>query len=439
MTTKKINFTAPKVAGLTCEAGKSQTLYWDAKTPNLGLRITKGLSKSYIFETWFNGKSLRITIGDTQSWTLGNAQAEARRLKVLTDQGTDPREVKAEQTAQSIAKKQKGKQALIIWDEYIKDRTRYWGARHKQSHEIMVRKGGKEITRGLRKGMSPIQEDGILRALLSQPLNEITREKVIKWLIKQAKERPTSARLALALLRAFIAWAGDNPEYKALVNTDACERLSKELPAPSAKNDCLQIEQLEPWFDSVQKIGNPVISAYLQTLLLTGARRNELTALKWKDIDTQWHVATIKDKANKTANKTRQIPLTPYVESLITNLPRRNEYVFSSALAKGKHITEPRIAHNQALQAGGLPNLTIHGLRRSFGTLAEWVECPTGISAQIMGHTPSATAEKHYRVRPVDLLRKWHIQIENFILTEAGIPIPKTEDGGKRLKVVNTK
>lgn len=43
----------------------------------------------------------------------------------------------------------------------------------------------------------------------------------------------------------------------------------------------------------------------------------------------------------------------------------------------------------------GLPALTLHGLRRSFGTLAEWVECPAGISTQIMGHKPTAIAEKH--------------------------------------------
>jgi integrase len=82
----------------------------------------------------------------------------------------------------------------------------------------------------------------------------------------------------------------------------------------------------------------------------------------------------------------------------------------------------------------GLPHLSIHGLRRSFGTLAEWVECPTGISAQIMGHKPSAIAEKHYRVRSIDLLRKWHTTIEKFILDEAGIPQPKV--GAKRLRIV---
>jgi len=39
-----------------------------------------------------------------------------------------------------------------------------------------------------------------------------------------------------------------------------------------------------------------------------------------------------------------------------------------------------------------------------------------GIVAQIQGHKPSAIAEKHYRRRPLDLLRKWHDQIEAWIL-----------------------
>ena len=82
---------------------------------------------------------------------------------------------------------------------------------------------------------------------------------------------------------------------------------------------------------------------------------------------------------------------------------------------------------HKALTTAGLPALSIHGLRRSFGTLAEWVECPAGVSAQIMGHKPSATAEKHYRVRPLDLLRQWHTKIEGWILEQAGIEQPAEE------------
>ena len=100
-------------------------------------------------------------------------------------------------------------------------------------------------------------------------------------------------------------------------------------------------------------------------------------------------------------------------------------------------IQEPRIAHNKALTAAGLPALSIHGLRRSFGTLVEWVECPAGIAAQIMGHKPSATAEKHYRRRPLDLLRMWHVKIEGWILEQAGIAQPSEESGKLRLAASN--
>jgi len=61
---------------------------------------------------------------------------------------------------------------------------------------------------------------------------------------------------------------------------------------------------------------------------------------------------------------------------------------------------------------------------------------PLGVVAQIMGHKPSATAEKHYRVRPLDLLRKWHTELEAWILTEAGIEQPKQAEAAPVLRVV---
>ncbi len=72
-----------------------------------------------------------------------------------------------------------------------------------------------------------------------------------------------------------------------------------------------------------------------------------------------------------------------------------------------------------------------------FGTLAEWVECPVGVVAQIQGHKPSATAEKHYRRRPLDLLRMWHVKIEGWILEQAGIEQPGDELSAG-LRVVKT-
>jgi integrase len=115
--------------------------------------------------------------------------------------------------------------------------------------------------------------------------------------------------------------------------------------------------------------------------------------------------------------------LTPYVKQLLESLPRYkdNPWVFSSPSSSNGQLAEPTPGHKRALVAAGLPDMTLHGLRRSFGSLAEWTETPAGVVAQIMGHKPSAIAEKHYRRRPLDLLRMWHTKIEQWMLDEAGL------------------
>jgi len=143
-----------------------------------------------------------------------------------------------------------------------------------------------------------------------------------------------------------------------------------------------------------------------------------LSGLRWTDIDFRWKSITIHDKVEGL----RVIPLTPYVEYLFNRLPRRNEWVFSSQKSKSGRIQEPRIARNKAPGDVAIECLTLHGLRRSFGTLVEWIEVPVGVVAQIMGHKPSATAEKHYRVRPLDLPRMWHIKIESGFWNRRGLP-----------------
>ena len=65
--------------------------------------------------------------------------------------------------------------------------------------------------------------------------------------------------------------------------------------------------------------------------------------------------------------------------------------------------------------------------------LTEWLEVPVGVVAQIQGHKPSATAEKHYTVRPLELLRLHHERIEAWVLEQAGITFdPKAAPGALR-------
>lgn len=452
---KRENFTAGRVADFECAPGKQQSIFWDGKTPGLGLRVTATGSKSYVFETSLNNKTIRLTIGDVRTWSVGKAQAEATRLKTLTDQGIDPRQVKADKEAAEVAARQAKeaesaalaqKQAIEsvtvgeAWKVYIAERTTSivdgkpeWGERHKAHHEYFMQAGGVKRTRGRRPNEPKTTRPGILVPLMSLRLADLDAKAVGAWLAKEVNQAPTSAAKAFRFLRAFLVWCTKQDKYRAAVRPDACQAddVKKRVPTPKTKkNDSLRKAQIRPWFEAVQKLGNPVIAAYLQCLLLTGARRNELAALRWQDVDFQWKSITIRDKVEGE----RTIPLTPYVEHLIATLSRRNGFVFSSPTAKSGRLEEPRNPHNKALAAAALPALSLHGLRRSFGTLSEWVEVPAGIVAQIMGHKPSAIAEKHYIQRELDLLHLWHVKIEAWILEQAGIKFVPVQAGLQLVK-----
>ena len=440
---KRENFTAERVAGFKCQPGKQQSIFWDGKTPGLGLRVTAAGAKSYIFQTDLNGKTIRMTIGDPRNWAIGDAQAEASRLKVMTDQGIDPRQV----IADAIAAKEAKAAALVMqdacesvtiadaWQAYVAERSAakmdgklVWGERHKAHHAYFVQAGGVKRKRGTRPGESKKTRPGVLVPLMTMRLADLDADAVSAWLDKEAKQAPTTAAQAFRALRAFLTWCAKHKTYSAAVQSGVCQSddVKNRVPSPKIKkDDSLRRAQIKPWFEAVQKIGNPVIAAYLQGLLLTGARRNELAALRWADVDFQWKSLTIRDKVEGE----RTIPLTPYLEHLIAALPRRNEFVFSSPTAASGRLEEPRIQHVKALAAAALPALSLHGLRRSFGTLSEWVEVPAGIVAQIMGHKPSAIAEKHYIQRELDLLHLWHVKIEAWILEQAGIEFVPVQAG----------
>ena len=437
------NFTADRIAGFKCEPGKQQSIYWDGKTPGLGLRVTAAGSKSYIFETKLNGKTIRMTIGDPRNWKIADAQAEASRLKVMTDQGINPRDVEAAaQTAKeaeaAAQREQEAREIVTVaeaWQVYVAERSTakidgkpVWGDRHKAHHAYFVQAGGVKRKRGTRPGESKKTRPGVLVPLMAMRLAALDADAVAAWLDKETKQAPTTAAQAFRALRAFLTWCAKHETYSAAVQAGACQSddVKNRVPSPKIKkDDSLRRAQIKPWFEAVQKIGNPVISVYLQGLLLTGARRNELAALRWADVDFQWKSLTIRDKVEGE----RTIPLPPYLEHLIAALPRRNEFVFSSPTAASGRLEEPRIQHVKALAAAALPPLSLHGLRRSFGTLSEWVEVPAGIVAQIMGHKPSAIAEKHYIQRELDLLHLWHVKIEAWILEQAGIEFVPAQAG----------
>ena len=422
----KIAFTAGRVSGFKCPPDKKQAFMWDATAPGLGLRATPAGKPAYVFQSVYQGKDLRITIGSPAAWSIPDAQAKARELQRLIDEGKDPRDLKRDALAAQAEKQAAAAVQAVtvgeVWAVYLEARRPHWGDRHYADHVALAKAGGEPAKRGTRGRGVTIA--GPLHPLLALPLRGLTAPVIEAWAAREAQTRPTAARLAWRCLKAFLSWCAEQPEYAPAlpaVNPAKTRKAREALGKAGVKNDALLKEQLPGWFAAVRSIGNPAISAYLQTLLLVGARPGEVLALRWDDINPQWRGLTIRDKVEGE----RVIPLTPYVWHLLASLPRRSEWVFARAIREpgkaAQPIAKPHQAHDKACKVAGIEGLTLHGLRRSFRSLTEWLEIPAGVVAQIMGHKPSATAEKHYTVRPLDLLRVHHERIEAWILEQAGV------------------
>ncbi len=413
---------------------------WDANTPGLGLRATPAGKPAYVFQGVYQGKDVRITIGNPAAWSIPDAQAKARELQRLIDEGKDPRDLKRDAIAAVEAKRQQEKATaakqtttgLDAWADYIKEgkalgftKRGPWSERHYKDHLDLASAGGQpmKVKRGT---IAP----GPLYSLLPLPLVQIDDKAVADWLKAESAKRPARAALGFRLLRGFLNWCAGHAAYGSIAQADAHKpkEVRRLVRRPAVKVDALQREQLPAWFAAVQAEPDRTVAAYLVCLLLTGARKGEIAGLRWEDVDLRFGGSlTIRDKVEGL----RVIPCPAYVAHLLATLPRRGPWVF------GDSDEAPRIGlsaahnHRRALVAAGLPHVSLHGLRRSFGSLAEWVEVPSGIVAQIQGHKPSATAEKHYRVRPLDLLRVWHDKIEAWILEQGGVKFDRASEPGK--------
>lgn len=439
----KVRFTTGRVGAFKCPEGKAQAFLWDEVQRGLGLRVTAAGARAYVFEGLFQARSIRITIGSPDVWSIPLAQERARELQRQIDEGRDPREVKAEAVAADTAKRQVERSAGLtvadVWPLYMAEgkprRKDAWKPRYRADLEAAASPGGE-----LKKRGPGLTKPGHLAPLMPMRLASIDGDVIRDWYAVEKRRAPVQAGRAVAMFSGFLAWCATRREYRDLVDRD-CARASElgdVLPQKRRREDALALDQLAPWFAGTGKLRSAVASAYLRGLVLTGARREELAALKWADVDFRWRTLKLADKVGDT----RTIPLTPYLAQVLAELPRAmfaggvaNPFVFSSALSASGRIAEPRAPHADVLADAGIPHVSIHGLRRTFALMGEAAGAPAGAIAQVMGHRPSAVAEG-YKPRSVDALRPYLEQIERFILDKAAVAFPASTAAVGHLRVV---
>ncbi len=147
----------------------NQKLYWDSQLKGFSLRVSFS-NKAFIVQGRVNGKDRRVKIGDFGVWTVDDARKKAKSYLNDMAQGVDP----------SLEKKQKKVKSKSL-EDVVKD--------YKGDREL------KPLTvRDIDTHLNTTFKDW-----KSQPIAQITRDKVLKLFRKKSESSPSQANQAFRI------------------------------------------------------------------------------------------------------------------------------------------------------------------------------------------------------------------------------------------------
>ncbi len=422
---------------------QGQAIYADDGQPGLALRVTPG-SKVFVFQRRFRGRSLRMTIGAFPTWSVEAARTRARELSQLIDRGIDPRAHL--RTTEEACKTLAEVFEAFIAARQLKART---ASDYRRYFNVYI--GGTWEQRARRKSDREQQKAKTHRSWHSLPITAIDAGMVAKRHLDIARSSagPSQANACMRMLRSLFTWARADlgksvlPENPVSVITEK-RQWHRERP----RQVFIRREQLAPWFAAVGDVetsgkseDRPVISAFLQFVLLTGARRGEAEPLRWADVDFSTRTITFRDTKN---GDDRTIPMTNYVSGVLRGLQGRvqeearnagasgSPFVFATSRGRTGHLQEPRKALAAVSKACGVKH-TVHDLRRTYATHFEGLDVSVYALKRLLGHSDGAdVTARHYAVRDIERLRGPAQRLEDYILESAGIALP----GASALRLV---
>ena len=141
-----------------------------------------------------------------------------------------------------------------------------------------------------------------------------------------------------------------------------------------------------------KKSGSQYPAAAIKLLLLTGARRGEITGLQWQNVDLGRKCLRLPD--SKTGAKV--IFLNEAALEILQYLPRlkNNLYVIPGTRAGGPFVGIDKIWHRVRASAG-LRDVRLHDLRHSFASVAVGGGLSLPIIGALLGHKHAATTARY--------------------------------------------
>jgi len=178
------------------------------------------------------------------------------------------------------------------------------------------------------------------------------------------------------------------------------------------REDYLKPSQMKPWLAAVLRYPNTSVSDWLLFCLLTGCRRNEATRLTWNCVDFANGLVTFMSTKN---GKNHTIPASR--EALEMLYRRRlgattNPYVFTGM--SGGKLSDWCKAYLDIGASAGV-EFTVHGLRRTWATVADSIDIPKTAIAHLLNHSSRSITDAYIQPSP-ERLRKHTQAVTNEVI-----------------------
>ena len=352
-----------KLTKTTVEAvqpGERDSFVCDDRLAGFGLKVTPKGRRSYVVQYRPRGRTQtkRITLGvHGQPWTADKAREAAEHLLLRVRNGEDPVETaRAERAAADAAAHTDREQRFEVVLEsfvqlYAKPKNRRW----------------EDTRRVIAFDALPIWRD--------RPVGTIHRRDLVQLMDQVSTRSPSAARALYAQLRRMFAWCVE----RGLIEQSPC--LGMRAPPPVESRDrWLNDDEIRLFWHALGGAGGPFESLF-KLLLLTGQRREEVTGMRWSELNlsrAEW----VLPKARSKNNKEHAIDLSPAALAILLQQPRTHQLVFTTTgvtpLSNHAKYRQRLLARMRALrleeaEALGEPpapisDWTVHDLRRTAAT-----------------------------------------------------------------------
>ena len=358
------------------QPGERDTFAWDSKVKGFGVRCRPSGAKFYILKTRVGGRQRWLTIGRHDSpWTAEQARSEALRLLGQIADGKDPAaERDNKKTAVSI--KELGERFLADYAaHHVKPKTA-------KDYQHLVNKL-------------------IVPALGHHKITDLARADVSAFHHEHRDTRYLANR-ALAVLRKMLNLAEEWGLRDD--NTNPCRHVKKYSEKPRERY--LTETELQRLGEALAKAEETdseslFFIAAIRLLILTGARREEIVALRWEHVDFERGVLRLPDA--KTGK--REIVLNDAALDVLRKIPRvvDNPHVIVGG-RDGQHLVNMKGPWGRIRLEAGLDGLRIHDLRHSFASVAAGKGESLPVIGKLLGHTQAQTTARYAHLQ-MDPLR----------------------------------